>query len=86
MWDDAAQTDSGDLMVSLTPFILAVGEAWWSPQAATSGVAPDAQRMHHHRCRLIARGVPSHPVFAYSSYCPLEYEVVLPLPRGAPAG
>ena len=75
VWDDAAQTDSADVMVSITPFILGVGEAWWSPQAATSGVAPDEGRLHDQRCRLVQRGLASHPVFAFGTACPMEYEV-----------
>ena len=75
VWDDAAQTDSADLMVSLTPYILAVGEAWWSPRAATAGVAPDAGRLHDFRCKLVQRGLASHPIFAFGTACPFEYEV-----------
>lgn len=75
VWDDAAQTDSADVMVSITPFILGVGEAWWSPQAATSGVTPDEGRLHDQRCRLVQRGLASHPVFAFGTACPMEYEV-----------
>lgn len=75
VWDDAAQTDSADLMVSLTPYILGVGEAWWSPRAATSGVAPDEGRLHNFRCKLVQRGMASHPVYAFGTSCPFEYEV-----------
>jgi hexosaminidase len=73
-WDDAAQTDSGDLLVSLTPYMLGVGESFWSPQALTSGVTPDEGRLHQHRCRLVARGFATHPVFAFGTFCPFEYE------------
>jgi hexosaminidase len=73
-WDDAAQTDSGDLWMSLTPYMVGVAEAWWSPQAATSGVTPDESRAHAHRCRMGARGIPSHPIYAFGTYCDVEYE------------
>jgi hexosaminidase len=73
-WDDAAQTDSGDLWISLTPYMIGVAEAWWSPQSMTSGVNPDEERAHAHRCRMGARGIPSHPIYAYGTYCPFEYE------------
>ena len=73
-WGDAAQVDSGDVMVSLTPYMLGVAEAWWSPRAATSGVAPDEDRAHVHRCRMVARGLPSHPIYNYGNFCPFEYE------------
>lgn len=76
-WDDAAQTDSGDLLMSMTPYLLGVAEAWWSPQAATSGVQPDEGRAHDHRCRLVQRGVPSHPVYSFGSYCLYEYAAPL---------
>lgn len=76
-WDDAAQTDSGDLWMSMTPYMIGVAEAWWSPQRATSGVSPDENRAHAHRCRMGARGIPSHPIFAYGTYCPFEYEPLL---------
>ena len=74
-WDDAAQTDAGDLAMQVTPYLLGVAEAWWSPQNATSGVAPDEGRAHMHRCRMIQRGFPSHPIFAFGTFCPYEYEV-----------
>lgn len=77
-WGDAAQTDSGDLIVRLSPYMQAVAEAWWSPRNATSGVAPDEQRMHVHRCRMAARGVRSHPIYYFSSYCLPEFAVALP--------
>lgn len=73
-WDDAVGSDSGDLAMQLTPYILGVAEAWWSPQAATSGKAPDAMRAHHHRCRLGQRGHATHPIFAFGTYCPVEYQ------------
>jgi hexosaminidase len=72
-WDDAAQTDSGDLWMSLTPYMIGVAEPWWSPQEATSGVDPDEERAHAHRCRLGARGIASHPIYAFGTYCPVEY-------------
>ena len=75
VWDDAAGTDSGDLAVQITPFIFAVSESWWSPQAATSGQDPDESRAHVQRCRLIQRGYASHPIFSFSTWCPHEYEV-----------
>ena len=75
VWDDAAQTDSADVMVSVTPYLLGVAEAWWSPRAATSGVAPDEGRLHDFRCKLVQRGLASHPIFAFSTFCPHEYEV-----------
>jgi hexosaminidase len=74
VWDDAAGTDSGDLAVQITPFIFGVSESWWSPQAATSGQDPDESRAHVQRCRLIQRGYASHPIFAFSTWCPREFE------------
>lgn len=79
-WDDAAESDAGDLVIELTPYLLGVSEAWWSPQAATSGVTPDDSRAHVHRCRMIARGLPSHPIFGSPyepSFCAREAEAVL---------
>ena len=75
VWDDAAQTDSADVMMSMTPYMLGVSEAWWSPQAATSGVEPDEGRLHDFRCKLVQRGLASHPVFAFGTACAREYEV-----------
>jgi hypothetical protein len=74
-WDDAAETDGGDIVVGLSPYLFGVSEAWWSPQAFTSGTQPDEARAHVHRCRTVARGIPSHPVYYFGNYCPLEYEV-----------
>jgi hexosaminidase len=74
VWDDAAGTDSGDLAMQLTPYLFAVSETWWSPQAATSGQDPDESRAHVQRCRLIQRGYASHPIFAFSTWCPHEFE------------
>lgn len=74
VWDDAAGTDSGDLAVTITPYIFGVSETLWSPQSVTSGQAPDEQRAHFHRCRLVQRGYASHPIFAFSTWCPHEYE------------
>jgi hypothetical protein len=53
--------------------MVAVAEAWWSPQAATSGVGFDEQRAHQHRCRMGARGIASHPFYAFGAYCPVEF-------------
>ena len=77
-WDDAAQTDSGDVWISLTPYMIAVAENWWSPQSFTSGTNPDESRAHAHRCRMGARGIPSHPIYAFGTYCPFEYNPPLP--------
>jgi hexosaminidase len=44
VWDDAAGTDSGDLAMEITPYVFAVAETWWSPQAATSAQEPDEMR------------------------------------------
>ncbi len=74
-WDDAAGTDSGDLSIQITPYIFGAAEAWWSPQALTSGKAPDAMRAHHQRCRLGQRGFATHPFYAFGTFCPMEYEV-----------
>lgn len=76
-WDDAAQTDSGDLWMSLTPYLIGVAEPWWSPQSMTSGVQPDEGRAHAHRCRMGVRGIPSHPIYAFGTYCQFEYEPLL---------
>lgn len=79
-WDDAAQTDASDLLVQLSPYLLGVAEAWWSPQAATSGVTPDDARAHVQRCRMLARGIQSHPIFGspYEAvFCAREAEAVL---------
>lgn len=77
-WDDAAQTDSGDLWISLTPYMIGVAESWWSPQSFTSGTSPDESRAHAHRCRMAARGIPSHPIYAFGTFCPFEYNPPLP--------
>ena len=74
VWDDAAGTDSGDLSMQITPFIFAISEILWSPQSATSGVAPDESRAHVHRCRLGQRGYATHPIFSFSTWCPHEFE------------
>ncbi len=79
VWDDAAQTDSGDLWMSVTPYMIGVSEPWWSPQSMTSGVSPDENRAHAHRCRMAARGIASHPIFWYGTFCPFEYVVPLPM-------
>jgi len=75
VWDDAAGTDSGDLFMQVTPFLIGVAESWWSPQKDTSGVSPDEGRAHMHRCRLVQRGFASHPIFAFGTYCPREFEI-----------
>jgi hexosaminidase len=72
-WGDAARVDSADLLVELLPYMIGVAEAWWSPRSATSGVAPDEERAHVHRCRLIARGLPSHPIYSFGNFCPTEW-------------
>ena len=79
-WGDAAETDASDLVVQLTPYLLGVAEAWWSPQAVTSGVAPDEARAHAQRCRMVARGLQSHPIWGVPyepSFCAFEAEAVL---------
>jgi hypothetical protein len=65
--------DSADALVELLPYMIGVAEAWWSPRSATSGAAPDEERAHAHRCRLLARGLPSHPLIFYGAYCPYEW-------------
>jgi hexosaminidase len=72
-WDDAAETDSGDIWMQLTPYMIGVAEAWWSPQSFTSGNSPDETRAHIHRCRMVQRGIPSHPIYSFGTYCPFEY-------------
>ena len=69
-WDDAAGTDSGDLAMQITPFIMGAAEAWWSPRAYTSGVAVDEGRAHHHRCRMGQRGMATHPIYAFGARFP----------------
>ena len=79
-WDDAAETDASDLSMELTPYLLGVSEAWWSPRNLTSGVVPDGARAHVQRCRMIARGLSSHPIFGtpyQTSFCAQEAEAVL---------
>ena len=73
-WDDAAQADAGDILVSITPYILGVAEAFWSPQSVTSGHAPDENRAHVQRCRMVQRGQASHPIHPSATLCPFEYE------------
>ena len=70
--------DSADVILTLSPYMQAVAESWWSPQSATHGVSPDEDRMHVQRCRVLARGVRSHPIYYYSAYCLPEYNVTLP--------
>jgi len=72
-WDDAMLSDPGDLLVDLSPFIQGVGEAWWSPEAVSAGNQPDMNRAHIQRCRQIARGIPGHPIYGFSSFCPFEF-------------
>lgn len=74
-WDDAAGSDAGDLALQITPYIFGASEAWWSAQKDTSGKAPDAMRAHHQRCRLGQRGFATHPLYAFGTFCPQEYEV-----------
>jgi hypothetical protein len=74
-WDDAAGTDSGDLAMQITPYILGAAEAWWSPRANTSGVAVDEGRAHHQRCRMGQRGMATHPIYAFGTFCPQEFEI-----------
>ena len=71
--------DSADIILKLSPYMQAVAEPWWSPQTATSGVSPDENRMHVHRCRILARGIRSHPIYYFSSYCLPEFNVSLSL-------
>ena len=82
-WDDASEADSGDLYMELTPYIFGVSEAWWSPQAHTNAASasggPDGFRAHTQRCRMIQRGLASHPMFGLpyeATFCPFEYEPV----------
>ena len=72
-WDDAAQTDSSDILLSLSPYMIGVSESWWSPQTFTSSADPDEERAHQHRCRMLARGIPSHAIYWFSAYCPIEW-------------
>jgi hexosaminidase len=81
-WDDAAETDAGDILMQLTPYVLGVSEAWWSPQETTSGTDVPEARAHVHRCRMVARGLPSHPIFGvpYSTaFCAREAEANIPV-------
>eukprot|EP00028_Trichosphaerium_sp_Am-I-7-wt_P007495 CAMPEP_0168533356 /NCGR_PEP_ID=MMETSP0405-20121227/17020_1 /TAXON_ID=498012 /ORGANISM="Trichosphaerium sp, Strain Am-I-7 wt" /LENGTH=543 /DNA_ID=CAMNT_0008559385 /DNA_START=519 /DNA_END=2147 /DNA_ORIENTATION=- len=56
VFDDAAITDSGNIITKITPYLGAVGETWWSdPQSL------DMTRFAAQRCRTIMRGVPSNP-------------------------
>lgn len=80
-WGDAAQVDSGNVWMTLTPNLFAVAESWWSPRSATSGrSATDAQpRLELHRCRVGARGVPANTIYSFGSVwapfggmCPYE--------------
>jgi len=59
-WDDAAVTDSGNIVNALTPYLGAVAETWWSDVA--NGAQPDWYRYFIQRCRTIVRGVPSNPL------------------------
>lgn len=74
VWDDAAGTDSADVSMQISPYIFGISEALWSPHNATSGIAADEMRAHHHRCRLVARGYDSHPIIGFGAYCPKESE------------
>ena len=79
-WGDAAETDGSDVAVQLTPYLLGVSEPWWSPQSVTSGAVPDDTRAHVHRCRMVARGLQSHPIFGVPYepvFCAREAEAVL---------
>lgn len=76
-WDDAAETDASDIVSQLTPYLFGVSLNWWSPQAVTSGAIPDDSVAHVHRCRMVARGLPSHPIWGVPyepSFCPFEAE------------
>jgi hexosaminidase len=76
-WDDAVTSDAGDVLVDITPYLYAVAETWWSPTSVTHQ-PPDQNRLHMARCRLVARGVPSHPVYGYGAYCAFEYAAPAP--------
>jgi hypothetical protein len=77
-WGDAAQADTADIVVKLSPYMQAVAEPWWSPQSVTSGVDPDEDRMHVQRCRMVGRGIRSHPIYYFSSFCLPEFVVQIP--------
>lgn len=83
-WGDASESDSGDVVSALTPYVFGVSEAWWSPRSQTSGQAPDYGRAHNLRCRLGVRGIATHPIYWYGNYCPQEY--VTPQALGAGMG
>lgn len=67
LWGDATESDAGDVLLQMTPNAFGVSEAWWSPaawtQAAVSSGGPDGMRAHAQRCRMLQRGLPSHPIF-----------------------
>lgn len=58
-WDDAAITDSGNVVTALTPYLEAVAETWWS--TVQNGTEPDYERFSIQRCRTVVRGIPSNP-------------------------
>lgn len=75
-WDDAVTSDAGDILVDITPYLFAVAETWWSPTTVTHS-PPDLNRLHMARCRIVSRGVPSHPIYGFGAYCAFEYEAQL---------
>lgn len=87
LWGDATESDAGDVLLQMTPYALGVSEAWWSPaswtQAAVAGGGPDGMRAHAQRCRMLQRGLPSHPIFG-SPYEPVAciYEYSQPHSQG----
>ena len=72
--------DATNLVSRVFPYGCAIAERLWSPRNVTSAEKA-APRIHEHRCRMLARGLPAEPANG-PSFCPTEWAQVYTPPWG----
>ena len=60
IWGEAC--DATNIMQRTWPRLAAVAERLWSPKNKSSDDTDMGRRIHLHRCRMLARGLPASPV------------------------